>query len=91
MEYDSKGRVIATSDGTGNRTGFEYHEDLAKTELFAPDLGAIGRKTVTDARGNKTVHEYDAYGNVVFTRDALGNEQTESYTYENDRIRHPDV
>lgn len=77
-EYDEKGRLVATTDGEGRRTEYEHGE--------ADDDGN-SRETIIDPLGNRTVHEYDARGNITRTRDALGNEVARVYYYDaRDRI-----
>jgi RHS repeat-associated protein len=73
-EYDEAGRLIAVVDPTGKRTEYTHN------------VGAR-QEVVRDRRGNLTVFDYDANGNVLsrtntlgdsisFTYDARGNELT---------------
>ena len=52
QEYDADGRLIAITNGLGDRIQIEHDLD-AKKEI------------VHDRRGNPTIYEYDAQGNVI--------------------------
>jgi len=66
--YDSQGRVTSQTNGRGF------------TWQFAYDTPAAGQTTITDARGNKTIHTYDSSLRIVGITDALAN--TTSYAYD---------
>jgi RHS repeat-associated protein len=55
------GRLTDQTDAYGKVT--HYDHDLTNR-----------RETITDRRGYPTVHEYDEYGNIVYTKNAEGDE-----------------
>lgn len=65
-DYDSSGRLIATTDAFGKQIA--YVHDIANR-----------KETVTDRLGNSTVNEYDADGNVIKVTDPLGNSTVRTY------------
>ena len=66
-EYDESGRLIAVVDPTGKRTEYT-HNVGARQEL------------IRDRRGNTTLFDYDANGNVLSKTNALGH--TTTFTYD---------
>ncbi|HUC04876.1 MAG TPA: DUF6531 domain-containing protein, partial [Acidimicrobiales bacterium] len=62
-----------TSDTNG------YGTSLAATTSYAYDATSLGTTSVTDPNGHTTTNTYDADGNLLTTKDALGN--TTTYTY----------
>jgi RHS repeat-associated protein len=58
-DYDAAGRLVAHTDAFGNVVNYTH----------AP---GTRQEIVTDRRGNVTVNEYDAAGNIVRVTDALG-------------------
>jgi YD repeat-containing protein len=72
--YDSAGRVITQTNGRSFTTTLAYN---------TPSPGST---TITDARGKKTVHTYDASLRITTITDALS--EVVGYTYDanNDRI-----
>lgn len=71
--YDSRNRLVSTTDPLGNETRSEYN--LAGQETAQID--ALGRRTEMD---------YDVYGNLLETRYADGTSTSHSYDAENNRI-----
>src|SRR6185436_11132851 len=70
--FDTQGRLISTSQGA---------TDTKTTSLFH-DLNNR-REIITDASGNRTIHEYDSKGNVVRTINALAEVTSRSYDDDN--------
>jgi YD repeat-containing protein len=58
--YDSSDRVITQTNGRGFTTTFAYNTPSS------------GQTTITDARGNQTVHTYDSSLRINTIADALG-------------------
>jgi RHS repeat-associated protein len=71
--YDALGRAIAQTNGRGFTTSFAY------------DTPSVGSTTITDARGNKTVHTYDSLLRIVKITDAAGGVTSFVYDSNNDR------
>lgn len=71
--YDSQGRVISQTNGRGFAWQFAY------------DTPDSGQTTITDARGNKTIHTYDSSLRIVGITDALGHSKSYTYDSNNDR------
>jgi RHS repeat-associated protein len=90
-EYDSDGRLIATTDARGNRVQFT-HNIGSRQEVVRDRLGHISfyayddRGNVlsqTDAMGNTTTFAYDSFDNKLRETDPLGN--TSTFTYDTHR------
>jgi RHS repeat-associated protein len=71
--YDSAGRVITQTNGR------------AFTTTFAYNTPSSGQTTITDARGNQTVHTYDSSLRIVTITDAQGGVVGYTYDANNDR------
>lgn len=71
--YDARGRVVSQKNG----------REFAWT--FAYDTPNPGETTITDARGNKSVHTYDTSLRIVKIADALGGSTSFTYDANNDR------
>jgi len=71
--YDANGRVATQTNGRGFTTTLAY------------DTPAQGQTTITDPRGNKTVHTYDSTFRIVKITDAGGGTTSYSYDGNNDR------
>jgi RHS repeat-associated protein len=71
--YDAQGRVISQTNGRGF------------TWQFAYNTPAAGQTTITDARGNTTIHMYDSSLRIVGILDALGHTTNYAYDSNNDR------
>ena len=76
-DYDVQGRLIATTDGKGNKITYT-HNIGASTEL------------VTDRLGNVTLYTYDTMGNVTAKTNALGNLWTYTYDSRNNQLTQTD-
>lgn len=92
FEYDDAHRLIAVSDGEGNRV--EYSLDGAGNRIAENTKGSSGAlkrtlsrvyntlgqlATQADAQANPTDFTYDAVGNVRTVTDALGHVTTNDY------------
>jgi RHS repeat-associated protein len=62
--YDSKSNPIVITDALGYTTTMTYYADAVRNGLLA---------VVTDARGNVTHYDYNAYGDRTTITDALSN------------------
>jgi RHS repeat-associated protein len=71
--YDAAGRVITQTNGRGFTTTFAYNTPSS------------GQTTITDARGNQTVHSYDSSLRITTITDALGGTVGYGYDANNDR------
>lgn len=68
FEYDALSRVVATTDGNGQRTAVTYDN--------------VDRlKSITYADGRSVTYDYDAAGNMIQRTDRQG--RTHSFTYDN--------
>jgi RHS repeat-associated protein len=86
-DYDSTGRLIATTDADGNKTLFA-HDLNSRTDTITDRLGHT--RTIqydpngdviaqTDQLGNLTKFEFDANRNQTAMVDALGNRWSKTY------------
>jgi RHS repeat-associated protein len=71
--YDSSGRVVSQMNGRGFPWQFAYGTPSA------------GSTTITDARGNQTVHTYDPLLRVIQITDPLGGATSYAYDSNNNR------
>jgi RHS repeat-associated protein len=71
--FDAVGRVITQTNGRGFTTTFAYN---------TPSTGST---TITDARGNQTVHTYDGALRITTITDPLGGMVGYTYDANNDR------
>ena len=95
--YDDGKLQNETVSGIGYAYEYDFAGNVAKTTVPEPDPVSL-RQTIDrtfnhlgqalteiDVRSHTTSHEYDALGNLLLSRDALGN--ATQYTYENDRLK----
>ena len=66
LEFDEAYRLVAHTDGAGNRTSYRYDALDRQIGVIYPD-------------GTEAIAEYDANGNVVRTVDAAGTETRNRY------------
>ena len=71
--YDGGGRVVSQTNGLG------------RTWTFAYGTPTPGDTTITDARGNKTVHTYDSLLRIVKITDSAGGVTSFGYDSNNNR------
>ncbi len=71
--YDGPGRVTSQTNGRGAAIALTY------------DVPNPGDRTITDARGNHTVHTYDASLRIAKVTDALSGTTRFTYDASNDR------
>lgn len=71
--YDSAGRVASQKNGRNATTSLAY------------DVPNIGDRTITDARGNQTIHTYDGNLRIIKVKDALLGTTNFTYDANNDR------
>ncbi len=64
--YDENGRFVDVFDANGNSSSARFDPTHSKSE-------------VTDARGNKTIFEYGALGELLSQTDAMGNRREMEY------------
>src|SRR5439155_54008 len=69
-EYDTAGRVVRQTQADGGVWQFTY----------VAEGTTVTQTTVTDPRGNATVHRFDGQGFPLATTDALGQTTTFVYT-----------
>ena len=82
--YNSSGSTIAwEKDNVGNQTSFQYGVD-ANGATNAMDT------TIVDPNGHKTVHTYNASGQLASVTDALGYMESYSYDGGNNTIQQKD-
>ena len=73
--YDSSNRVITQTGGRGFSSTLAYNSP------------APGSTTITDARGNQTIHSYDSALRIIAVTDAAGGTTAFTYDGNNDRTR----
>ncbi|SDL50114.1 RHS repeat-associated core domain-containing protein [Dendrosporobacter quercicolus] len=66
--YDARGRIVSYTDGSGNRTAYDYAEGQSRP------------KRVTTAAGDVFHYEYDAAGRLMIVESPLGRKE---YGYNN--------
>jgi RHS repeat-associated protein len=71
--YDTQGRVMSQKNGRGFAWTYAYGSPAA------------GQTTITDPRGNTTIHIYDSLLRIVAITDALSN--TTAFTYDSQNNR----
>lgn len=71
--YDSRGRVLSVTDGSGGVTDYAYDPTGNLTTVTAPANNSAGTRPVTS-------YGYDSAGRVTSVTDPLG--QVSSYTYD---------
>jgi RHS repeat-associated protein len=88
-EYNYKGQLIKVTDSLGNITHYTYSGSTGCSSCG----GGAGDNpaSVTDARGNGTIYEYDVLGRILRETDPLGNTITYSYDAKGNLISKTDA
>ena len=71
--YDAQGRVTSQTNGRGLAWNYAY------------ETPAAGQTTITDPRGNTTIHSYDSSLRIIAITDALGGTTAFTYDAQNNR------
>ena len=85
--YEARGRLVAFTDGEGNRIGYTYDAVGHLTRLTYPDGRQVSYRYdtagqlshVTDWAGRETAYAYDAVGRVTLMLRPNGTKQTRQY------------
>ena len=101
MDYDKVGRLLATTDANGSVTHKEYDakgQQIADVDALnqrtVVEYDALGRQTaIVDPGGvtHRTEMSYDAVGQLLSRRDALGNVESFSYDKVGNQVNRTDA
>lgn len=100
FSYDTVNRITTITDASGQSVQLHYDAAKQLTRIVAPPAvsggaaqtrqfayNSVGDVTlVTDGLGDSSSFEYDLAGNLILSRDALGNTVTRTYGEQNELL-----